>query len=36
MKIERLNENQIRCNLASRHQKINELANGSDKAKRTS
>lgn len=38
MKIERLNENQIRCtlnksDLASRHLKINELAYGSDKAK---
>ena len=38
MKIERLNENQIRCtlnksDLASRQLKINELAYGSDKAK---
>lgn len=38
MKIEKLNENQIRCtlnksDLASRHLKINELAYGSDKAK---
>ena len=38
MKIERLNENQIRCtlnksDLASRQLKINELASGSDKAK---
>ena len=37
MKIEKLNENQIRCtlnksDLASRHLKINELAYGSDKA----
>lgn len=39
MKIERLNENQIRCtlnksDLASRQLKINELAYGSDKAKK--
>ena len=38
MKIEKLNENQIRCtlnksDLAPRHLKINELAYGSDKAK---
>ena len=38
MKIEKLNENQIRCtlnksDLASRHLKINDLAYGSDKAK---
>lgn len=38
MKIEKLNENQIRCtlnksDLASRHLKINELAYGSNKAK---
>ena len=38
MKIERLNENQIRCTLSkedleSRHMKISELVYGTDKAK---
>ena len=41
MKIERLNENQIRCtlnkeDLANREIKLSELAYGSDKAKRYS